>query len=517
MFHFFAKHKEEVVNEKVQNLNKSIEDIVLGRSLEKNIETMKDVFVDVDVLVIRYLKNNHDSSLKFCIAYCDGVVSSQIIDESIIKPLMLSSAVESGSHLMDSLMNDVILINEAEKTNKIKDIVEAITYGDTILFADGSDKALILNSKEIRTRAITEPENEKILSGPREGFNESIIQNLSTVRRRLRTNELKMKYMTLGRLTKTKACICYIDRVVNKNILDELYRRLKTIDIDAVLDTNYITELIKDSKLSPFRSTGYTERPDVVIGKILEGRIAVFLDGTPVVLTVPYLFIENFQSSEDYYFNFYYTSYSRMLRILGFALTVCTPGFYIAIVAYALEMMPTSLIISIASARSSVPLPAAAEAVIMLIVFDILRETGVRMPTYIGQALSIVGALVIGQSAVDAKLVAAPMIIVVATTGITSLLVPKLNAPVIYIRAFLLFSATTFGLFGFILGLSAVIIHILNLYSFGIPQLTAAGKLQFQEIKDTFIRAPWSQMLTRTKSMTKDLVRMKNGGGGKHD
>lgn len=516
MFHFFAKHKEEIVNQKVEELNKPVSDSALSSSLDSNIQLLKKIFVDVDILATRCFQNSHDSQLKFCIAYCDGVVNSQIINDNIIKPMMLSETIEAGDHLMESLKNHVILINDAKKTDQMKEIVESITYGDTILFAEGSNQVLILNSREIRTRAITEPDNEKTLLGPREGFNESLLQNLSTIRRRLRTNELKMKFLTLGRLSKTKACVCYIDNIVNKNILNEVFRRLEMIDIDAALDTNYISELINDSTLSPFRATGYTERPDVVVGKILEGRIAIFLDGTPVVLTVPYLFIENFQSSEDYYLNFYYSSFSRFLRIVGFMLTICTPGFYIAIVAYSLEMLPTSLIINIAAARMNVPLPAAAEAFIMLFVFDILRETGIRMPSNIGQALSIVGALVIGQAAVDAKLVAAPMIIVVALTGITSLLIPKMNAAIIYARLFLLLAASFFGLFGFILGVSAIIIHILNLHSFGIAQLSVTGSLQFQDVKDTFIRAPWQQLYTRGKRLTQNLTRMKKGNGGKH-
>ncbi|HEX3037862.1 MAG TPA: spore germination protein [Oscillospiraceae bacterium] len=516
MFHFSKHKEEEVVNHKVEDLNKATNDYALCSSLDENIKTLKKVFIDVDVFMTRLFQNSHDSNIKFCIAYCDGVVNSQMINDSIMKPLMLSETIETGSQIIESVMNHVVLINEAKKTSQMKEIVEAITYGDTILLADGSNEVLILNSKEIRTRAVTEPDNEKILIGPREGFNESMLQNLSAVRRRLRTNELKMKYLTLGRLTKTKVCVCYIDRIVNKNILNELYRRLGTIDIDAVLDSNYITELIKDSSMSPFRTAGYTERPDVVVGKILEGRIAIFVDGTPIVLTVPYLFIENFQSNEDYYMNFYYSSFSRLLRIIGFLLTITIPGFYIAIVAYALEMLPTTLIVNIAAARRGVPLPAAVEVFVMLLVFDVLRETGIRMPSNVGQALSIVGALVIGQAAVDAKLVAAPMIIVVAITGITSLLVPKMNAPVIYVRLFLLLLAATFGLFGFILGLCAVLIHILGLYSFGVPQLSVTDSLQFQEIKDTFIRAPWQTMLTRTKPMAQDMVRMKKGNGGNH-
>lgn len=511
----FGQDKNARANtEKINQLNRALENSVLAHSLDKNIATLKQLFTDVDILKLRYIQNTHTPQLKYCIAYCDGVVNSAIINDSIMKPLQLSDAAQPGQGLIDTLMNQVLQINEAEKTNRLQDIIEAVTYGDTILFAEGAAQAIILNTKSFALRAVGEPDSEKTLSGPREGFTESLLSNLSLLRRKIRSHELKMHFLNLGRRTRTTACVCYIDSIANKQVLAELYRRLETIDIDGVLDTNYITELIKDARWSPFRTTGYTERPDTVTGKLLEGRIALFLDGTPVVLTVPYLFIENLQSNEDYYLNFYYASFSRLMRILGFILTVCVPGLYIGIVAFHHELMPTSLLISIASERQTVPLPATLEAFLMLIVFDILKETGIRMPSNVGQALSIVGALVIGQAAVEAKLVAAPMIIVVAITGITSLLVPKLNAPVIYIRFFLLLLASCFGLYGMFLGMAAVFAHMLNLFSFGIPQFSFSGNLRFQDLKDVPVRSAWSFMHTRPEMIAEDKVRIKPEGDG---
>jgi spore germination protein KA len=515
MFRLFSKKKQDIIDGKVAQMNGALEGRVLDRSLEKNTETIGKLFEDVDIFRLRYVDNNHDKSLKYCVAYCDGVVNASIINTNLIKPLMLSEVRASGENAADIVIHQIVQIGDAEKTDSVKDIVEAIAHGETALFMNGVAQAVIFNTKGFQTRAITEPENEKNLSGPREGFTESLMINLSLIRRKVLSPDLKMKFYKLGRRTNTKACICYMDGLVNKQILAELYRRLDKIEIDAVLDTNYITELIKDARLSPFRTTGYTERPDVVIGKLLEGRIAVFLDGSPTVLTIPYLFIENFQSSEDYYLSFFYASFSRMVRIVGFFLTVAVPGFYIAIVAYHHEMLPLQLFISIAAARQGVPFPAALEAFLMLFVFDILRETGIRMPSNIGQALSIVGALVIGQAAVEAKLIAAPMIIVIALTGITSLLVPKLNAPIIYIRFFLLVLATGFGFFGLVLGIASVLIHLINLRSFGVPQVTISGELQYQELKDTFVRAPWWEMILRPR-IAMDRVR-KGAGGNGHD
>lgn len=516
MFEFFSRNKQKHKEEKVES-NSQPPEGALSLSLEENVATIQKLFENVDILRQKYITNNHDKSLKFCIFYCDGVVNSAIMNDNIIRPLMISPAPKPGSELIDTLMNEVVQINEMKKTDSLADIIRDITYGDTVLFAEGAAQAILFNTKGFDIRSIDEPDNEKILSGPREGFTESLLANLSLIRRKVRTNELKMKFSSLGKQTQTGICVCYMNNIVNKKILAEVFRRLELIDMDAVLDTNYITELIKDNPLSPFRATGYTERPDIIVGKLLEGRIAIFVDGSPAVLTVPYLFIENFQSNEDYYLHFYYTSFSRLLRIFGFILTLAVPGFYIAIVAFHHEMLPTQLLLNLASERQSVPLPAALEAFVMLIIFDILRETGVRMPSSIGQALSIVGALVIGQAAVEAKLVASPMIIVVASTGITSLLIPKMNAPIIYLRLFVLFMSSTFGLYGLVLGLSAVLIHILNLTSLGIPQLSLTGDLQFQDIKDIFIRAPWWSMRLRPKLLAKNLVRMKTQGGHGHE
>ena len=509
----FMKDKQKIIDEKVENLNRELENCLISSSLDRNVDTIIKLFEDVEILRLKYITNNHDSRLNYCIVYCDGVVDNAIINDSIIKPLMLSSVPVAGKSSVDTVMQKIVQINDSEKADKLSDIVESISYGDTVLFIDGAADAVVFNTKGFKTRAITEPDSEKNLNGPREGFTESLMTNLSLIRRKVLTPELKMKFRTLGRRTRTRVCICYMDGLVNKEVLAELNRRLDKIDIDAVLDTNYITELIRDARMSPFRTTGYTERPDVVIGKLLEGRIAILLDGTPFVLTVPYLFIENFQSSEDYYLSFFYTSLSRSLRIIGFLLTIAIPALYIAVVAFDQEMMPLQLFINIAAERASVPLPASLEAFIMLIVFDILRETGVRMPTNIGQALSIVGALVIGQAAVDAKLVASPMIIVVAMTGITSLLVPKMNAPIIYLRVLLLMLSSIFGFFGFVLGAAGILIHVINLRSLGIPQASPSAKLQFQDIKDSFIRAPWWTMIMRPK-FAQDKVRINNNGSG---
>lgn len=510
MFLVRSKKKNQILKQHTDDLNAFLKDISLSDSADQNIELLEDLFKDDLTFKKRLIVNNANRKYRFYIAFNDGLVDSDIINTSIIKPLILFDDELDKHNLIEDLVTRVIQINETKITSDMKEIVEAITYGDTILFAEFADKALILNSKKFMLRAVEEPETEKVLNGPREGFNESLLNNLSLIKRRLRTNQLKCKPYTFGRQSNTQACICYIEGIVKQEILDELYKRLNKINTDAMLCTNMINEIIRDNPLSPFKSIGLTERPDVVAGKLLEGRVAIIVDGSPSVLTIPYLFIENFQVNEDYYLNFYYVTFARFLRILAFIITITVPAIYIAVVSFHKEMIPTNLFMNIVAERNNVPLPAALEAFLMIIIFDILRETGPRMPTSVGQALSIVGALVIGQAAVEASLISAPMIIVVGITGIANLLVSKLDASVILTRLLLLLCGAVLGLFGVMLGITALCIHILNLESFGIEQIPTHYNLTFQSIKDVFIRAPWTTMRERPGILTNNITRMNN-------
>ena len=493
--------------------NSKIPHGALTTSLADNVALIKSVFADVDPIQYRWLAGEVRGALpRMCFIYSDGVVSSNIIDNHILKPLMQIDTPHAKINLIDYLCNHVIQINSIKKITDIEAMIASVSYGDSVLLVEGYAEAILLDTKGFVSRALAEPDGEKILSGPREGFSEILMQNLSLVRRKLRSSDLKMKYYNIGKRSNTALCVVYLDSLIKPEVLQELYRRLDSIEIDAVLDSNYITELIRDNRWSIFHSTGYTERPDVVAGKLLEGRIALFVDGTPVVITVPYLFIENFQSNEDYYLNFYYTSFSRIIRIFGFLLAIATPAFYVAVVAYHQEILPTPLIINIATESHNVPMPASIEAILLLIMFDILRETGIRMPLGVGQALSVVGALVVGSAAVEADLVTAPMIIVAAVSGITSLLIPKLNVATLLIRIGLLLLASALGFYGVVLGLAVLFTHMLSLESFGISQLTRDRTPTYQNMKDSFIRAPWWQMHTRPEILSQNKTRMRKKG-----
>lgn len=480
-------------------------------SLEKNIAYVKGLFEGDDTLLVRYVAGGKPR-VRFCLIYEDGMVNNKLLNEDVIRPLLeMNFSSDDKAGLMDRINEQVLITDSAEKTQEMEPIIQGIVYGDTVLFAEGCADALILNTKGFTVRAIGEPESERVLRGPREGFNESLLMNLTMIRRKMRTPDLKMKFHTFGSRTHTKACVCYLDSLVNKDVLRGLEDRLEKIKIDGTLDTNYITEIIKDAPFSPVKTIGTTERPDVVTAKLLEGRVALFLDGTPVVLTLPHLFIEHFQSDEDYYINYVFSSIGRLLRIFSFVISLCMPATYVAMVAYHQEMLPTPLLLSILASRQGVPFPTALETVMMLLVFEILRESGSRMEGNMGQTLSILGALVVGQAAVDAKIVSAPIIIIVAFAGVTGLIVPRLKGYIIIHRFLLLAFACMLGLYGILLGLLGMLAELYGTASFGVPIMSDAYAAGFQDKKDLLFRAPWPFMKDRPKFLSADRVRQAGG------
>ncbi len=488
----------------------------MGSSLEKNLELFTNILCDEDTFVIRNIENQHNRHIKCSVLFMEEMIDSTVVNENIIRPVIQNSSLKGLSDtLLLQLESKVITSGQIKKSTEINTLVHSILQGDTVLLLEGTSQALIISTMEVNGRAVEEPEGEKTIRGPRDGFTEGLMINLSLLRRRVQTPDMKFKLLTLGEKTCTKVCICYMESLVNKEILRELERRIKKINIDGILASGYIAEFIDDEAYSPFKTVGSTERPDVVTGKLLEGRIAVLVDGTPVVLTVPFLFIEYFQSSEDYYINFYFSSISRILRIIGFMLTVTVPAIYVALMTFHQEMIPTPLLISISAARQGVPFPSIVETMVLLFVFEILRETGTRMPSNIGQALSIVGAIVLGQASVEAKLVSAPIVIVVAISAVTSLMIPKILGAAIIMRVIFLMLASFMGFYGLIFGLTGVLLHLCELRSFGVPYLLYLTSISLGDLKDVIIRAPLWYMDSRPKLVSSGHNKLRQAMGRK--
>jgi len=501
---FWKRRKKlSASEEKTQN-------VVLTKSLEKNISIIENTFCGDETLVVRRFQNKYLASAKCCVLYFDKMADCAVINKNILEPILADDLSENiaSRNLLNELQYKVISANNVKNAGDLNAIISALICGDAVLLVEGYDQALLISAKGWQMRAITEPDSDKVVRGPREGFTESIAVNLSLIKRKIASPDLKLKFMQIGERTHTRTCICYIRGLAAEGILKELERRLQNIQIDAILDSGYIQELIKDAPFSPFETVGYSEKPDVIASKLLEGRIALFVDGSPVVLTVPHVLAEAMMSSEDYYNNFIIASFNRILRSTSTFLSISVPAVYLSLVTFHHEMIPTPLLLSISASRQGVPFPTSISLILMLLVFDILREAGTRMPAPISQAVNIVGTLVLGQAAVEARLVSAPVVIVTALTGILTLMNVKLLGPTVIARFFLLIAASVLGIYGYIFGFLLLIIHMMTIRSFGVPYLLGLTRVREHDGQDGWIRVPWWSMTLRPKIIAaKNLVR----------
>lgn len=498
--------------------SKKLENKHLTSSLQDNISLFKDIFKQDDMMILREFQNQSEPPVYCCIIYMDGMVDRQSIDVNVMEPMMRCtlSANRAGIELLEELKRKVIRSSNITMETSAQKIVSAVNYGDTLFLMEGCDRALIVSSRGWESRAISEPESSKVIRGPREGFIESIMVNLSLLRRKINSPDLKFKFSEIGERTHTKLCICYMEGIALECILKELTQRLEKISIDGIIDSGYIQELIRDAPFSPFETIGSSERPDVIAAKLLEGRIALFVDGSPFVLTVPYLVVENFQSNEDYYNNYIISTINRLIR--GFTAVTCIaiPSVFLSLVCYHQEMLPTPMLLSISASRQNVPIPTAVSLFLMLFVFDILREASTRMPSHISMAINIIGTIVLGQAAVEAKLVSSPVLIVTAITGITSLINLNFISASIIFRTVLLIGSSILGIYGFFLCFILMYLHLMSIRSFGVPYMMNVTKAWDHDGQDAWIRAPWWTMTLRPKILAaKNLTRQSSGKKGK--
>lgn len=479
--------------------DKELMSLEFSGELSRDIALMKEILRDDDTVIYRPFTNRCDKRLCGCVIFVEGLVNSEIIDRNVVLPLLGFAPTEElfCGDISEKLIDGVVCTDEIKIKPKPYDAVSAIYIGDTVVLIDGSRDVIVANSKKYSLRSVGVPETENAVNGPKEGFSELIVTNVSLLRRKVKNPNLKFRFFETGKVSRTRICLAYIEGICEESVVEELLERLGRFEIDAVLDVNYISELICDSPASLFETAGKTERPDAVAAKLFEGRAAIFVDGTPYALTVPFLFMENFQASEDYYENHYFASFVRMLRFVSFFVAVSLPALYIALISYHKEMIPKNLLLSIARSRASVPFPAAVEMFLLLVLFDILREAGVRLPKAIGVTVSTVGAIVLGQSIVEANIVSVEMIITVAMCALSTYLTPKLEGQIVLLRLFLLILASTLGIYGYAVGIIAFVAYISSLRSFGREYTAYIIPRSKSGAKDVFVRVPWSAMKRR--------------------
>ncbi|MBZ9632971.1 spore germination protein [Clostridium sp. FP1] len=473
---------------------------------EKNIEYLKELLKDNSDVIFRTF---NVGDWKAAIVYIDGMADKLLLDHYVLEPLMLcSKGIEKTKQIKDNILS----VTDMHEVKKLSEGVNAALSGDTLMFIDELNCAYVIATRFWPARGVGDPSGETVIRGARDGFTETVRFNTALIRRRIRDTRLRVKPKAIGARSKTDVAIMYIDDIVNKEVLEELNRRVDKINIDAVFDSAYIEQLIEDNKYSPFPQIQSTERPDVVAAALYEGRVALVVDNSPFVIIVPTTLPSLFQSPDDYYQRWMHSSMVRFIRMISIFISLMAPAFYVAITSFHTDIIPTKLAYAIAASREGVPFPAFVEAIIMELFLALLMEAVVRLPKPIGATIGIVGGLIIGQSAVSAGIASPIMIIIVAITAITTFVTPnyEVTAAFRFVRILLIIASAIVGFYGIVMGLIILLIHLVRMKSFGIPYLAPAVDTSIADLKDMYIRAPISKLKERPKYMkTGDKIRQK--------
>lgn len=492
-------HRLKMQKQQKQLIQETKVDPNITNNLDANINTIRKKLGNPEDLIVRELIIGAIEK-RAAIIYIAGMTDENLINNNILKAIQLNLK-EFQTNVLDKIYQEVIAVTSTERTSKLDDVSISILNGDTAFYLDGSTEVLLMGTQGGETRGIEEPESESIIRGPREGFVESIGTNMALLRRDIKDPNLRFKQHVVGESSQQKVVVCYIEGITNPELVDEINRRIESIQLPFVPDSSFIEQWIQDSFLSPFPQILDTERPDKVSINILQGKVGIIVDGTPFALIAPITLADGLLSTEDYTQRWISASFLRLLRYLAAFIAVFLPGLFVALVSYHPGMIPSTLAFSIAGSREGVPFPAAIEAVMMAVTFEILHEAGVRLPKVIGQTIGIVGGLVIGEAAVSAGIVSPIMVIITALTAIASFSIPSYSISISFrgLRFLVIFAAGFLGLYGVILMYIIINIHIANLKSIGHPYSAPFAPTIFKDIANTVIRQPVTKMSTRPK------------------
>ncbi|MBU8753758.1 MULTISPECIES: spore germination protein [Priestia] len=470
--------------------------------VNKNIERLLNELGNSSDISFRMVESPYQKTLKAAVIHLDGLADENIINENIMTPLIQwlkeSNQVVAVKEIEEQIPQ-ILTVSQLTIKENWHEFVSAVLTGDTVILLNGSSKIFIGNTKKLQSRAVTEPTSQTVVRGPKDSFTENLRTNTSLIRARIQDSNLRLDSMKIGSVTQTDIGIMYIQGNADERIVEEIKERLKEIKVDGVLESNYIEEFIRDDRTTIFPLLLNTERPDAVVGNLLEGRIAIIVQGTPFVLIAPAIFSQFFQSPEDYYQNYYISSFLRILRFGSFFLSMYASAIYLALITHHQGLIPNTLMVSLMAQRERVPFPAIVEMIVMELAFEMLREAGIRMPRAIGPAVSIVGALILGQAAVEAGFVSAAVVIIVAISAISNFTLPStsiVNAARGF-RFILILISAFIGLYGILLMTLCIWLHISSLRSFGIPYFSPFAPFDFKEQKDTLVRFSLPSLLKK--------------------
>ena len=490
----------------------------ISSNLEKNIKVIENAFQNCGDIVKRRFFVGEKKEIAVYMIYTDNIVNGSAIEESILTNIMNRCRIDGKKEgMLKRLNEEVIAIGEMTEVKTFQEIFDAVLLGDTILLMDGNDIALQASTKGFPSRGVSEAKTEVVVQGPKDAFTEIGATNIVLIRRRIRDTKLKVKRTKVGKRSKTDVAILYMEDIVRKEILQEVENRINQIDIDVILDSGYIDQLLENKWLSPFPQLQMTERPDKASYEFLEGRVVILIYNTPFVVMVPATLNVFFQAAEDYYDRWEIMSFIRLIRYCAGFLAVALPGLYIALTVFHPSMIPTNLALKIAETRQNIPFPAVGEILIMELAFELLREAGIRLPSPVSSTIGIVGGIIIGQAAVEAGIVSPSVVIVSALTGICTFVIPNiaLVSGLRLTKYIVLLFSSLLGLYGFWLALILMLIHMASLKSFHIPFLypfCSASINDYNDLEDSIFRLPlW--FMKKRPIFSNDKHRQREKGG----
>ncbi|MEK5442381.1 MULTISPECIES: spore germination protein [unclassified Fredinandcohnia] len=465
----------------------------ISKNIIENEHLFKNIFNNCSDIMFREVKIHSQVILLFI--YVDGMVDTEIITTNVLEPLLydgLPQGLGGIESLEQVLEQERFSVLQTKKLSDVEEITEYILKGNLAIFVDGEGNALLADVKKFETRSIEEPSTEASLRGSKESFTENLRTNTMLLRRIIVSPKLKVESLKIGKMTKTDIAVMYIEGIVSISVLNEVRKRLKQIQIDEILESGYVEESIEDNHFSPFPQILNSERPDVTSSGLLEGKVVILTNGSPYSLIVPMTFWNGLQATDDYSERFLFVTMIRWVRYIFTIFSIIFPSIYIALTNYHQEMVPPDLMLNIAVLRERSPFPTLIEVFLMEFMFEGLQEAGIRLPKQIGPLVSIVGALVIGEAAVSAGIISAPVVIIVSAAGIASFIIPRYSFgfPMRMLRYPIMILAGVFGLFGIAVGIIAVLIHLINLKSFGTPYLTPVSPRNKHGLKDVLLRWP---------------------------
>ena len=492
----------------------------ITQQIKFNIEQMEQAFRDCADLKKKPMKLGKNQDVDAYLIYIEVTVDTAV---SVLGQTLRFLNEKARQELLSSLDQNALAIPDATFFETIEEAIDGVLTGETILFVDGFDKALKIPDGGYPSMGISETDSEKVVRGSNEGLCESVKQNAALIRRRIRSPKVKAKQLKIGVRSNTNVYVMYIEDLAKPELVQEIEKRLKNFEIDGVLDSGILEQLAEKEWYSPFPQFQTTERVDRASMALLEGRVVVLSDNSPVGLLLPTDYNSFIKTSDDYYNRWEIATFARMIRYVASFFALTLPGFYLAVTNYHTQILPTSLLLSFAEARKGVPFPAVFEVILMELAFELLREAGVRIPGNIGSTIGIVGGLIIGQAAVEANLVSPIVVIVVAFTALCSFAVPNEEfATAFRLLKFVLIGLSAgLGYFGMLVGLLGILIHLSHLTSFGNPYLSpfvGADLNHYQDERDVLWRVPLRYLRKRpTYANEKERTKIVFKTGEKRD